>query len=44
MDDQQKLVTTVESRVENARSNEHIPLQSIVVNSSLQSDVERRPL
>ena len=44
MDDQQNLVTTVESQVNYGKSSEQVPLQNIVVNSSLHSDVEQRPL
>ena len=44
MDDQQNLVTTVDSYLDPGKSSDDTPLQSIMVNSSLQSDAQQRPL
>ena len=44
VNDQRSLVTTVDSRLEHGRSSENVPLQSIMVHSSLQSDVQQRLL
>ena len=44
MDDQQNLVTTVDSYLEHGKSSDDTPLQSMMVNSSLQKDTQQRPL
>ena len=44
MDDQQNLVTTVNSCLERRNSIDGVPLQSTMVNSSPQSDAQQRPL
>ena len=44
MDDHQNLVTTVDPNLERTISSDDVPLQSMMVNSSLQSDAQQRPL
>ena len=44
MDDQQNLVTTVDSSLERRNGSDDVALQSTMANSSLQSDAQQRPL
>lgn len=44
LDDQQNLVTTVDSNLERPNSSDDVPLQSMMINISLQSDTQQRPL
>ena len=43
MDDQQNLVTTVDSYLEQGKRSDDTPLESMMVNSSLQKDAQQRP-